>query len=301
MKNLPLMLVLFFLVTLEAFGQKTNDIDALRLDADVSKFWQEKVSAKKNRLPLVPLYSGRTQTNDSLGARNWIKTDFDGNGETDLLIFRVEGITEILVVLSRDKKYELIKPSYSNQPRYQFVYPVVKAINGKSVVLLYNQRQTGTLDKAGNMLYTKLECDTLVFKYGRVLNYCAHPQKHDITQIIIENNGSCEGDCPKTALTINAKSLSSTASKQEDWHSKVYRGSLSKKDIPTIIDLLNYADFPRLSPSYRVQETDQTTTTLTVVYDGGKKKTIKDYGSTGTFTLAEIYKLANRIDWVAVK
>lgn len=284
-----------------AFSQNANEIDALKTDVDVSKFWQEKVSAKKNKLPLTPFYTGRIRVNDSLGAKNWVKTDFDGNGETDLLVFRVEGITEILVVLSKNKKYELIKPSYSNQYRYQFVYPVVKVIDGKSFILLYNQRQTGTHDEAGNALYTKLECDTLVFKYERVLNYSSHPRKHDITQVIIENNGSCEGDCPKTTLTINAQSLSSTASKQEDWNSKTYRGSLSKKDAQTVIDLLNYADFPRLLPSYRVQETDQTTTTLTVVYDGGKKKIIKDYGSTGTFTLAEIYKIADGISWVAVR
>lgn len=298
MKNPLSLLALFFTITFPALSQKANEIDLLKTDADVSDFWQKNVSANKKKLPLVPFYTGRIQVNDSLGAKNWIKTDFDGNGETDLLIFRVEGITEILIVLSKNGKYKLIKPSYSNNYRYQFIYPITKKINKLNLILLYNQHQVGIIDETENKLYTKLECDTLTFKYNRVLNYSSHPHKYDISCIILENNGSCEGDCPKTTVIIDSKNFSSTAIKKNN--GKSYSGSLDKQSIKDINNLLSYANFPNLNSEYKAKDYDLTTTTLTVLYNGGKKKVIKDYGSTGSFTLSEIYKITGNINWTAI-
>ena len=299
MKNI--LLAIFWLSVTTAFAQKKNSIDQLMTDSDVVAFWKKISVGKQQKIEFQPYFNETIRLADSLGAKNWIKTDFDQNGETDLLIFRKDGITDMSFILAKDGKYSIIKPEYYIfSSKYQFVYPVAKRTNGKNIILLYNQEQLNYDSENKRYIYSKLLCDTLVFKYGQVLNYSPTPQKHDIAQIIIENNGSCEGDCPKTTITITNKSFSSTALKQGA-DGKRYRGSLSKKSIQTVNDLLTYANFSKLKSEYRVKDFDLTTTTLTVVYDGGKKKVIKDYGSTGTFTLAEIYKLAGKIDWIAVK
>lgn len=292
---------LCWLSIVESTSQNSNVIDRLTTDTDVVNFWEKVVVGHKRKINFLPYFNETIRVADSLGAKNWIKTDFDQNGETDLLIFRKDGLTDMSFILAKAGKYDLAKPEYyifSN--KYQFIYPIIKHVNGKNLILLYNQEQLNYDSENSHYLYSKLLCDTLAFEDGRVLNYSSHPQKHYIQKVIIENDGNCEGDCPKTTVTIDSKSFSSTALKQGD-DGKRYRGSLSKQDIQTINDLLNYANFPKLKSAYRVREFDQTTTTLTVVYDGGKKKVITDYGSTGNFTLAEIYKLTYGIHWVATR
>ena len=122
-------------------------------------------------------------------------------------------------------------------------------------------------------------------------------------KIELSNDGMCEGNCPKINISINAKTFENKCFKEMYWDNKPNSsiGQLSEKEIKKILSLLDYSNFADLKESYEVGCTDQPTTTLTITYDDGKTKTIKDYGSSGNFTLTEIYKIAYDIKWTEEK
>ncbi|TGE20918.1 DUF6438 domain-containing protein [Hymenobacter metallicola] len=294
-------LLLDILATHVGFAQQANAIDALQTDADVMTFWQQHIALHPKQLKLVPFYEGRRQVNDSLGANNWLKTDIDHNGETDLLIFRTEGITQLAFVLSEKKDYRVIRPSLEDPYRHQFVYPVTKTMHRVNSVLLYSQYQTGLDDEQGMALYSKLNCDTLVVRAGQIVNYSSRNLASRIASLTVENNGQCEGDCPTIKVFIDGNKMTSTALKEQYWNQKRYTGTLPKKQILLALDLLNYANFPKLHEEYSARPSDQTTTVTTIIYDNGRRKVIRDYGASGSFTLAAFYTIVYGVDWVLAK
>lgn len=71
----------------------------------------------------------------------------------------------------------------------------------------------------------------------------------------------------------------------------VFHTTISDTAFFDIINLLDYIDFPNLEDNYSVGRTDDQTSVLTVTYNNGKVKTIRDYGLVGTFGLDRLYHL----------
>ena len=288
-------------ISICAFIPNANAIDQLATDADVIAFWDKALHLR----PALRFehYNSKYPPHiafiaDSLGTRDWWKTDLDQNGETDLLIFRREGATELTFALASHGTYRVVSPTYASE--IGLIYPVVKRLHERNAIFLYHQIQLGYDDEAKRFLYSPLLCDTLVYAQGHVLNYVAQPRRHRLEQVIVENDGRCEGDCPTMRVVIDAQHLVGTAEREdnEKGKRKHYRGMLPAARIKEVLDILNYANFPAFDSTYQARMYDLTTTTLTVVYDGGKRKVVRDYGSSGTCTLAVLYELATDVKWV---
>jgi hypothetical protein len=84
------------------------------------------------------------------------------------------------------------------------------------------------------------------------------------------------------------------SSKCEKWYynpahkSSTYK--LSNAEIVELSKLLHKADLEKLKTEYRVGKTDQPTS-ITTIYAGQRKFTIKDYGLEGEYPLQELYRL----------
>jgi hypothetical protein len=177
----------------------------------------------------------------------------------------------------------------------------VRRLHEANAVFLYHQTQFGYDAEAKRFFYSPLLCDTLVYAQGHVVNYVAHPRPHCITQVIVENNGQCEGDCPRVRVVIDAERLVGSAVQEFREAGKCYQGKLTATRIQDILAVLQYANFPAFNSNYQARMYDLATTTLTVVYDGGKRKVVRDYGSSGICTLVVLYGLATDLKWVPKK
>ncbi|MBI4931483.1 MAG: hypothetical protein HY841_12010 [Bacteroidetes bacterium] len=286
---------LLLLISLTIISCSANKIDSLTTDKDVFAFVQQFFPDFKG---FDEYYNETIKISDSLKVRNWTKTDIDNNGETDLLVFRGNDLPNILTLLSFNGTYKKISAKY--HCKYQFIYPIVKTIDNKKLLLLYSQEQTGYDPNTKHFTYTKLACETLTIKNNLFLNYIQSPRHYDIEKIEIKNDGICEGNCPRINISINLKTFENICSKQMYWDStpKNFTGQLTQNEIKNILSLLDYSNFSDFNSKYEIGCTDQTTTTLIITYDNGKIKNIEDYGSSGNFTLAEIYDIVYNIKWI---
>jgi hypothetical protein len=278
-----------------------NEIDSLKTDKEVFAFVRQFFKDFKSDGSFNEYYNETIKVADSLNVSNWVKADIDNNCETDLCVFRADDLPKVFAVLSFNGKFKVVKADY--WCKYQFIYPIVTSVMNQNVILLYNQNQDGYDDKIKHFIYTKLDCDTLMVKDSLFLNYIPFPRHYNIEKIEINNNGMCEGNCPRINITINPKTFESNCSRLLYWDSqpKSATGQLTQEQIKNILSLLDNSNFGNLKNSYGVNCTDQTTTTLTITFDGGETKKIEDYGSSGNFTLTEIYNIAYNIDWNETK
>jgi hypothetical protein len=279
-----------------------NKIDSLNTDKDVFTFIRKHFQEYDGRESFDYYRNETQQIADSLKVRNWVKADIDNNGETDLLVFRASKLPNIFSILSLGHKFEITSAKYSDC-KYQFMYPVVTTLNNQVVILLYSQNQIDYDHNNKHFIYSKLACDTLLVKDNLFVNYVPAPTPTEIEKIEIDNDGICEGNCPRINISINAQTFSNKCSKEMFWDNKprLSTGQLTKVEINRILSLLAYSNFTELNKNYEVGCSDQPTTTLTITYDNGKKKVIYDYGSSGNFTLTEIYKIAYGINWTEEK
>jgi Domain of unknown function (DUF6438) len=276
-------------------------IDSLQTDKEVFSFLKRQFPEYNGNETFDNYRNETQQIADSLEVKNWVKTDIDNNGETDLLIFRANDLSDIFAILSNGGTFKAI--SAQHFCKYQFIYPVVKAINNRNVIFLFSQDQTDYDAGTRHFIYTRLICDTLVVKDNLFVNYLRSPRREEVEKIELINDGECEGNCPRINISIDAKTFSNTCSKTMFAPNgrKLSTGRLSQNEIREMVSLLNYSNFTELNESYEVGCTDLPTTTLIITYDGGKTKTIRDYGSSGNFTLTEIYKIAYSIKWTEEK
>lgn len=302
----PKYILTFFLliVYVAALGQtktKSSKIDSIKSDKDVFAFVRQHFRGYDGKESFDNYRNETRQVADSLNVRNWVKADIDNNGELDLLVFRADRLPNIFSILSFGDKFEIASAKY--HCKYQFMYPVVTTLNNQEVILLYSQDQIDYDRNKKHFIYTKLASDTLIVKDKHFVNYVQAPRRNEIENIEIINDGICEGNCPKINISINTKTFLNKCSKELYWDNKPkqFKGQLTKEEINHIISLLNYSNFTDLNEYYEVGCTDQTTTTLTITFNNGQTKTIKDYGSSGNFTLAEIYKIAYGVKWTEEK
>ncbi len=276
-----------------------NRIDSLKTDKEVLTFVKEQFPEYRDNQYYFDDYSNETiKVADSLNVKKWVKIDFDQNGETDILIFNASLSSDIFMILSKKGKYQKVIAHYDHC-KYQFMYPVVARIDSKPVILLYNQFLDGYDDSAKHFNYTKLTVEIVTYFKGNFLNYLNVPKHYHIENIKIHNDGVCEGTCPLIDININAKAFKAECYKEINWDSKPkkFKGQLSPEAIREILIIFDYSNFTDLNEEFNFSCTDQPTTTLTVKYNNGQIKTIRDYGSSGNFTLTEIYRIANNIKW----
>jgi len=301
---------LFILFSFVLFSTSVfaNKIDSLQSDSDVYKFL---VSLDSNikwvHIDYSYMFGGHTDEDrriaDSIHVKMWQKTDFNNDGQTDLLVYGYLGEACLFAVIYNNGKYSIhfITVGSLSYP----VFPVIKKDNQvNSIILYYREESIDSADKKfgwANKHFTgKILCKTLIYKFNYFVEPNYNPTRHFIQNIAFSTE-QCFGTCPVYKLFINSK-------REAVYESEIYSGTPGKYH--TIIDtasynrivaLLDYINYPSLSERYSVDWTDMPTCYLTISYDHGKKKKIKDYGEQGTYGLEKLYdeffKLRKTQNW----
>jgi len=108
----------------------------------------------------------------------------------------------------------------------------------------------------------------------------------------------CFGTCPQFNIVIE-KSKNATFDAQNDNRLNKdkpeikgkYKAIIKDINYDEIINLLNEIDFPNLKDNYTIGRKDYQTCFLTITYDNGKLKKIRDLGLSGTPELKKLYEL----------
>jgi hypothetical protein len=143
--------------------------------------------------------------------------------------------------------------------------------------------------------------DSVIFKFGGFVEYNPTPKKYNIEQIEYKNDGGVWIPYSSFEIEINANGKDRYSIDNPDFlfqrHNKYinFWGKLPDTIYRELVGLLNYSDFPKLKDNYAITATDHATARLKITYDGGKVKTIKDYGLTGTYSLIRVYKIMDSI------
>lgn len=273
--------------------KRTNIIDSIRTAQQIEKlilridkrFGDFKVNNK-----LTFSKKECQHLSDSLKVKPWTKADFDGNGLTDLLVVGSWSDPAILCILDQDDHFELKR--ITRRTFQDCTFPLVDTNNNLTAIDYYFQ----SYPERGNWDNPKeLEHKTLIYKFGDFIEANTSPNVHRIEKVEYSTT-MCFGTCPVFKIEMNAdKTATWNAEMYNEIANKVVKGNFKTKiddqHFNEIIDLLNYIDFEKLNSSYAVSWTDDQTSTLTITYDGGKTKSISDYGLIGTYGLNRIYQL----------
>ena len=135
------------------------------------------------------------------------------------------------------------------------------------------------------------------------LNFCNSSKDHNSHRQIqvkdsiikIEMNLSAFGvesdNFPSIAAYIDFKGDSGTCTRSYyDPSLKASVYYLSKNEIESVLGLLKNSDLKKLKDEYKIEKTDQPTST-TIIYTTKEKFTIKDYGLKGEYPLTELYRI----------
>ncbi len=214
---------------------------------------------------------------NTVQAKPWTKADFDNNGYTDLLVIGKDYNHSVVVILDVGKNNFVVKSLTKNFFR-DCTFPVVQDTKEQPVIAYYNFGMPPL-------------ANTLIYKFGDFIELNNSPKTYKIEKIEYRTSG-CFGACPSFNLTIN--SIRNAIYKPIYFNKKkkgTYKGKIETSQFNELINLLNYIDFPMLHNDYYVTWTDDQTSFLTITYDGGKVKNIKDYGLIGTFGLSRVYEI----------
>ena len=142
-----------------------------------------------------------------------------------------------------------------------------------------------------------LQQKDLIFKFGDFIEFNKSPKTYKIEKIEY-TTGMCFGTCPAFSIEINKDRKGTfkaeyynTKTKNSKEVNGTFKTDINEKSYSEIIGLLNYIDFPNLKDDYSVSWTDDQTCNLTITYNNGQKKKIKDYGLIGTYGLDRLYQL----------
>ncbi|MBF04813.1 MAG: hypothetical protein CMP76_16145 [Flavobacterium sp.] len=322
MKLLKLFIVLTFFISckkkdpfIKAKAIK-SEIDTLETQKDIENYIH-KIDTIYKKFELKKIEDFDRGTEDSLNkilAKKvkmydcFLKSDFDNNGLTDLLIigdnhdcisFRpgIEGEKSCdystLVLMNYNNKINVID---INKNRHYPIVPKVEYENGEAFLMIYTPKTLGN-----KFIPSEKESKTkLTFKYGNFIEYNENQEEHNIEKIEYSTSG-CYGVCPIFKLEINKdKSALFIAQhfnfddNRENYSNKEegkFKTIISKEKFNELNAIINYIDFVNLKNSYSVNWTDNQSSTLKITYDNGKTKTIGDYGLIGTYGLKRVYEL----------
>jgi len=181
------------------------------------------------------------------------------------------------------------------------------------------------LEASTYKLNSKIIKKTLDYKFDDFIEYNPSPATYYSIQKIEYVTGMCYGTCPMFSIELNkngaskfiAKAFNFTDENDPKVLDKAYeilnKGKnegyfevkIKDADFLNFEDILNYINFSTLEEDYAVRWTDDQSCTLTITYDNGKTKTIKDYGLSGTYGLKLLYQklfdLRFNQDWKKIK
>ncbi|CAN5466557.1 hypothetical protein BH10BAC5_BH10BAC5_12030 [soil metagenome] len=142
--------------------------------------------------------------------------------------------------------------------------------------------------------------DSLISKYGGMMEYNSTPDEFEISQIIFRA-GPCFGTCPIFTLTITNDRKVIYKAENYNKNEGTFETFLDSETYDTLIMIINYIKLTELKDVYTLPHTDDRTYRLEIIYNYEKMKTISDYGAKGTFGLKNLYNhffnIRNNTEW----
>jgi hypothetical protein len=225
---------------------------------------------------------------DSLQVQTWVRTDFDQNGYTDILVLTERGQCTPLCIMDSGENHFRVVPVYLHWDE-QCKLPVFKMIDHRPSIIYYSAYESMIRNPTPHYVLN-FKVDTLVYEYGDFIELNRQPSHHQIDKIEFSTD-YCFGTCPVFELKIN-KDLS--AEYNPIAYNKTegkFKGIIDQSEYSELTSLLNYINFEKLDTSYSILVTDQPSCTLNITYDNGKTKKIYDYAEQGTFGLSTLYNI----------
>jgi hypothetical protein len=284
-----------------------NEIDGLKTDKQVLAFIK-KLSPNDGRIAETSFdkpysYDKKTQkTADSLGVKNWSKIDFDKNGETDLIVFNLYNLQQIVAVFSINGEYKKINSTWSVGFKYSLTYPIIKNIDGKNLILIYHNEIINRIRKLEEEVnYTSVESDTIVFENGMFLNFYKDLEKHSIESISIKSTNNDVGG--EMNMEIDFINLKDNCFKLEGYlelaETSTYK--LTNEEILRIKYLLEQSNLKKLKDNLKYRIDNHNDYQIEIIYDNGEVKKIEDIGGVVNYNFAEIYDMMYDFKWVKSK
>ena len=224
------------------------------------------------------------------------KTDLDGNGMTDL-VFNGSSFSYSqsdsfanplsLVILGFGNDSFYVRDLRLDHFEDIVADPIL--LDGKP----YIQAVRVTQNHIGGEYHAEYHIDTLAWKFNAFIEKKV-PVKRKITQIDYTGwNGLAFMN--NITLRIIQDSVQLKKERFEGFDGLESGGVfLTRLDANTsqrLYGLLDAMDFVGLKESYAIQARDATTGTIRITYDDGQIKMITDYGTCGTYGLAELHQL----------
>jgi hypothetical protein len=236
------------------------------------------------------------------------KADLDGNGLTDL-IFNGSQITYSasdtfedplsLAILSFEKDSFYVSDLSLDHFEDIAAHPIL--LEGKPYVQTIRVTQSHT----DGEYHAEYHIDTLGWEFNAFIEK-KMPVKRKITQIdYISWNGLSFSTNITLRIINDSVRLKKERFKSFDGveHGGVFLARLDHHIEERLYGLLDAMDFVRLKDSFSIRASDATTGILKITYDNGQTKMITDYGTCGTYGLAELhqllYGLTETQDWIS--
>ncbi|HVI47049.1 MAG TPA: DUF6438 domain-containing protein [Chitinophaga sp.] len=251
------------------------------------------------------------------GVISFFKTDMDGDGFTDLII---NGVDRLMAVMDRGrtgyKLYRIDPSDYISKYLLQKIDStgrqkllLLKTTTKQSV--LNNRKRLPKVDEDTSLhklppidYYAYKEAqriDTLVYKFNGFIEYNAAPSPSRLKSIRLART-SCLGTCPVYNLTINSDRSADYNAGYYTGKSGHFTGLIRETEFNELMQLIDYIHVQSLDVNYDIDATDHATAHLTIIFEDGQEKSIRDYGMSGTHGLGLLYSfidvLRNSQKWV---
>lgn len=245
---------------------------------------------------------------------SWQKADLDNNGYTDLLVTGTNKTygswnydPKVEVEFSRNfNAFVLMNFGKGNIKTYDLsdehclsLAPRVEHDSLQPFVMIYKPK----FISVNGFRNRKETISKLIFKFNDFIEYNSAPKEYDIEKIEYQTTG-CMGMCPVFSITINKDGDATFVAREYNYTLPWQKGELLKgtyktaikdKDFDELINILDYTDFPSLKNDYHVPWTCDDTGAIKITYNGGKTKTIIDYGAMGTYGLRKIHFIFHQL------
>lgn len=303
-------LLIFLIFPFSAFSQ--TDIEQIRNDSDVVNFirtvgheYFPYTKGERLRDVTFGMY-GRSwiyreklteedgRFTDSVMTKRWLLADYDGDQLKDLVYYgRIDSDGGIFVFFGGTKR-KMIRLTDGFARWYPHSIESYKIANTNSIIV-------GTLEQpqwhaSEQKPYAKsFFHDTLVYKFGGFAEYNGNVKRGPaFDSIHFRPLSNWVGNNNRFLRIYGNGSVTYVRSRDTVGKDKSYE-MITEKMTASINphewqDLLDYIGFAQLKDSFELKNvSDQTVALTTVYYANGSKKTVWDYGMTGTYGLETLY------------
>lgn len=217
--------------------------------------------------------------------KNWEKVDLNNDGRTDLLAIIDYYGTQTIAVLDLGNDQTVFKTIKSNpyEP-CQLVKPI-KIDEKTRLKISHSRARTGS----SRYLSPVKVIDTLSFFKKYLVEYNAESSQKNISSIFFETT-ACFGECPEFKLELTKDGYANFNGIAHTPTLGKSKFKLAENYYSDLEELLKYINVVELKSDYSVNWTDDQTGILSITFEDGGVKTIKDYGMKGTYGLSAVYQ-----------